>query len=297
MTGHPAWCPGPAQPSAWPQQSGDGGYENRVTVDADQRALIKQYQRMARFHSEARALDLLEPLGLSPHTLGTCENHRALRMDRIEARPLDSPLLNGREDEETAARLGTLLRRLHKTPAPGVGPLHAPGAEDWPHFLRRHLTTRLASLPLAARPADQLWSYLDGHLAALEEDGTAYVLHHDPKPANILRRPDGSLVLCDFDQARGGNPLSDLGKLWWRTFDATRSRPWQIFLNAYGHPDDGETQRSVACYLIVHCIGALAYWHDHGRPGYHRHASSAQRLLAAHTGVLCPLEIRRRDIA
>lgn len=297
MTGHPAWCRGRAQPDAWPQESGDGGYENRVTIAAGQRTLIKQYQRAARFHSEARALDLLGPLSLSPRVMGACEQHRALRIDRIDARSLDGLLLSGRDDEETAARLGTLLRRLHSTPAPGTGPLNAPSTQDWPHFLRRHLATRLASLPLAARPSNQLSSYLDEHLAALEEDGTAYVLHHDPKPANILRRPDGSLVLCDFDQARGGNPLSDLGKLWWRTFDTARSRPWQVFLSAYGRPDDEETQRAVGFYLIVHCIGALAYWHDHTRPGYHRHACSAQQLLAEHTGVLCPLEIRRREPA
>jgi aminoglycoside phosphotransferase (APT) family kinase protein len=296
MTGHPAWCPGPAQPHGWPGPVEDGGYENRLAA-AGRHTLVKQYQRAARFHSEARALDLLGPLGLSPHALGTCERHRALRIERIDARPLSGPLRGGRDSEETAARLGALLQQLHSTPAPGMGPLDAPSAEDWPHFLHWHLAMRLSSLPLTSRAGNQLRAYLDEHLAVLGEPDTAYVLHHDLKPANILGRPDDSLVLCDFDQARGGDPLSDLGKLWWRTFAAAQSRPWQVFLSAYRQDDDERTQAAVTFYLIVHCVGALAYWHDHTRPGYLRHARSAQQLLAAHTGVRCPLQIGRRESA
>ncbi|MEU9397041.1 aminoglycoside phosphotransferase family protein [Streptomyces sp. NPDC048324] len=296
MTGHPDWCPGPARPHAWPRPVEDGGYENRLLA-AGRDALVKQYQRAARFHSEARALDLLGPLGLSPHCLGACAQHRALLAERIDARPLAGPLRGGRDDEETAARLGALLRQLHSTPADGTGPLNAPTAEKWPRFLRRHLATRLGSLPLTARPADRLWALVDEHLTVLGEWDTAYVLHHDLKPANILRTPEGDLVLCDFDQARGGDPLSDLGKLWWRTFTAAQSRPWQVFLHAYGRETDEQTQAAVTFYLIVHCIGALAYWHDHTRPGYLRHARSARQLLAAHTGVDCPLDIRRRESA
>ncbi|WP_367435202.1 phosphotransferase family protein [Streptomyces celluloflavus] len=274
----------------------DGGYENRL-LPAGRHTLVKQYQRAARFHSEARALDLLGLLGLSPRALGACEQHRALLTERVDARPLAGPLRGGRDDEEMAERLGALLRQLHSTPAPGTGPLNEPSVENWPHFLRRHLATRLKSLPLNSRDGNHLWAYLNERLSALGEVDTAYVLHHDLKPANILCRPDDGLVLCDFDHARGGDPLSDLGKLWWRTFAAAQSRPWQVFLRAYGRPDDERTQAAVAFYLIVHCVGALAYWHDHTRPGYLRHACSARQLLAAHTGVRCSLQIGRRESA
>ncbi len=297
MTDHPAWCPGPAQPHAWPTPVKDGGYENHLVSEPGRRTLVKQYQRAARFNCEARALELLGPLGLSPRTLGMCEQHHALRIVRIDAQPLAGPLLSGPDDEEAAALLGPLLRKLHSIPADGAGPLSSPSAEDWPHFLRRHLGARLGSLPLTARLTDRLWAFLDEHLDALGGAGAAHMLHHDLKPANILRTPAGGLVLCDFDQARGGDPLSDLGKLWWRTFAAVQSRPWQVFLSGYGCPDAERTQAAVTFYLIVHCVGALAYWHDHARPGYLRHARSAQQLLADHTGVRCPLEIHRRESA
>lgn len=295
MNGHPAWCPGPAQPNARPGPVEDGGYENHLFADAGHRTLVKQYQRAARFHSEARALELLGPLGLSPRARDGCEQHYVLRIDRIDAQPLVDPLRDGKDDEETAARLGMLLRQLHSTPAPGTGPLNMPSTEEWPNFLRRHLATRLRSLPLTGRPGDRLWGYLNERLATLGEVGAAYVLHHDLKPANILRTPEGGLVLCDFDQARGGDPLNDLGKLRWRTFTAARLRPWQVFLSAYGREDDEQTRATVTFYLVVHCVGALAYWHDYTRPGYLHHARAAQQLLTVHTGVRCPLEICRRE--
>lgn len=39
--------------------------------------------------------------------------------------------------------------------------------------------------------------------------GAACLVHSDPNPANIIRRPDGRLVLLDWEYAHAGDPLED----------------------------------------------------------------------------------------
>ncbi|MGH3319268.1 MAG: aminoglycoside phosphotransferase family protein [Streptosporangiaceae bacterium] len=287
------WCPGPAPRPTPRKGADDAGYENTVTAgDAD--TLVKQHQRPARFRSEAQALRLLASTRLAPQLCAVCEPHRTLRMTRLEGRSLAAPLVEGYDSEHLAAAVGAHLRLLHRVTAPGFGPLHASTACSWPCFLRRHLTTRLASLPLTSGDLDRLWAFLGPHLGTLHIEGPR-LLHHDLKPANILFGANGVIGFCDFEQARGGDPLSDLGKLWWRTFAATRSSAWRAFLTAYGSPEGDQYDR-VRFYLVVHCIGALAYWHDYGRSRYLNHARSAAALLFANAGVGCSLRTQRRRI-
>jgi len=215
--------------------------------------------------------------------------------DAAGPQPLPGPLGSGTESERLAARIGARLRRLHAVPVPGTGPLDSVTRDPWQCFLRRHLAGRLATLPLTSQDAGRLWALLDTGVSLLGADVVPRMLHHDLKPANILRRANGEIVFCDFDQARAGDPLSDLGKLWWRTFGATVTRPWQAFLSAYGQPGCS-TQETVRFYLVVHCIGALSYWHDYAPARYHDHACSAQMLLAAHTGVRCTLLPRSLEV-
>ncbi len=42
------------------------------------------------------------------------------------------------------------------------------------------------------------------------------VVHHDVSPYNTIRRPDGSLVVVDWDFARTGDPVEDLAWAAWR---------------------------------------------------------------------------------
>ncbi|HUY44660.1 MAG TPA: aminoglycoside phosphotransferase family protein [Streptosporangiaceae bacterium] len=285
------WCPGSVPGTPRRSPTGDGGYENSVTALPGGAILVKGYMRSERFRSEVLALRSLAPAGLSPWLVATCERHQTLAMTRLEALPLAGPLDGGPDDRRLASEIAACLRRLHDIPAPGVGPLGSLAAESWPCFLRRRLASRLESLPLPGQDADRLLAYLDRHLPSLGGDLVPRILHHDLKPANILVRGDGRVTLCDFDQSRGGDPLSDLGKLWWRTFRAADTASWREFLEGYG-ASDGDASEMVRFYLIVHCVGALAYWHDYARPGYITHARSAQELLAAHAGVRCPLRHR-----
>lgn len=289
-----AWCPGPPALSGGDERRSDGEYENRLAASDAPDVIIKQYAREARFRSEVLALRLLAPLGLSSDLLSLCADHRTVRMTRIDAVPLARPLLGGADDERIAIALGTHLRALHAVCVPGVGPMSALENESWPRFLRRHSTARLESLPLTEGDLGRVWSFLEPQMSALDVRLVPRLLHHDIKPANLLLGASGRIALCDYDQARGGDPLSDLGKLWWRTFAVGFGEPWRAFLQQYGCRAD-EVQAPLEFYLVVHCVGALAYWHDYARPRYRNHAQSARALLAERTSVLCPLEARRRN--
>ncbi|MFJ8954971.1 aminoglycoside phosphotransferase family protein [Streptomyces sp. NPDC102383] len=257
---------------------------------------MKQYQRRERFESEVRALRVLGTHGLSPLARESCAEHLAIHIERVAGRPLAGPLVAGSPVEEgVGERLGHFIRRLHEVPSPcGVGPLNAPVAASWPAFLSPHLDRRIEALHLPDHHADRLRAWFADRIDALTSQAPPpRLLHHDLKPANILIRPGGGVMLCDFDQARGGDPFSDLGKLWWRTFDARPGRAWSAFRQAYGADARANADDTVRFYLVVHCLGALAYWHDFTRPGYLRHARSAAHLIAQHAGVHCPLDTRQ----
>ncbi|WP_380836417.1 aminoglycoside phosphotransferase family protein [Streptomyces cremeus] len=259
---------------------------------------MKQYQRQERFMSEVRALRLLGAHGLSPLARESCAEHLAVRIERVAGKPLAGPLVLGSPSEERfAGRLGGLVRRLHAVPSPGgVGPLSRPVADSWQDFLLPHLDRRIEALPLPTHYSDGLRTWIVERANNLTRHvPTPRLLHHDLKPANILVRPGGSVMLCDFDQARGGDPFSDLGKLWWRTFDARPGKAWTAFQQANGTDARANADDTIRFYLVVHCIGALAYWHDFAHPGYFRHARSAAHLLARHTGVHCPLATRQPE--
>ncbi|MFJ9174951.1 aminoglycoside phosphotransferase family protein [Streptomyces sp. NPDC102360] len=259
---------------------------------------MKQYQRWERFESEVRALRILDAHGLSPLLREACAEHCAVRIERVAGKTLAGPLVVGSPGEEgVGERLGRLVRRLHEVPSlGGVGPLNTPVTASWQDFLLPHLDRRIEALHLADHRADRLRTWFAERIGDLTGQAPApRLLHHDLKPANILVRPGGSVMLCDFDQARGGDPFSDLGKLWWRTFDARPGRAWSAFRQSYGADARENADDTIRFYLVVHCLGALAYWHDYARPRYFRHARSAAHLITQHTGTHCPLETREPE--
>ncbi len=109
------------------------------------------------------------------------------------------------EDPRRVAALATVLDRVRRlTPPPGLPRLALPDRID-------ELHTRLqASRPSAA-------AALAPRIAAARRDWVASgagqrepcVVHSDPNPDNIIERPDGSLLLLDWEYAHLGDPLQD----------------------------------------------------------------------------------------
>jgi hypothetical protein len=65
------------------------------------------------------------------------------------------------------------------------------------------------------------------------------IVHHDVSPYNTVRRPDGSLVVLDWDFARPGNPIEDLAWAAWRWVPLMAGRQWQA---EYGVGDDEDVR-------------------------------------------------------
>lgn len=278
------WCPGEAVKARIPpsasEASRDGGYENETWLEPGS-GLVKRYSRRRRFLTEQATLRLVEPLGLAPRLFAACPRHHALRMERLNGAPLRRP-----PDRDAAVRLASVLRHLHAVQAPRAGELSETDDLSWTTYLRRRMRERLWPLPLAPEESTRLWQYFAAGLALIGAGGNPPVLlHHDLKPANILVGGAVSPLLCDFEHARGGDARSDLGKLAWRTFAVGTSPAWADFLAAYtgGRPQD--QQPVVDFYLVLHGLGALAYWHDYGHPVYFGHAREASHLVARHTGI------------
>lgn len=53
------------------------------------------------------------------------------------------------------------------------------------------------------------------------------VVHHDVSPYNTVRRPDGSLVVLDWDFARPGDPIEDLAWAAWRWVPLMAGSRWR----------------------------------------------------------------------
>ena len=116
-----------------------------------------------------------------------------------------APPAAGRCDAAWQADLLRLFRVLRAIPVPADVPLVSLPARLLELHARLRACDPAAALALAGAVADGL----DGWRAAGVGHGAPCLVHSDPKPANILRRADGRVVLLDWEYAHAGDPLED----------------------------------------------------------------------------------------
>lgn len=98
-----------------------------------------------------------------------------------------------------------LLAALRRLPVPPqVPPVSLPS-----RLLELHARLRALDPGAAAALAGAVEDGLRGWHAAGAGAGEACLVHSDPNPANVLRRPDGRLMLLDWEYAHAGDPLED----------------------------------------------------------------------------------------
>jgi aminoglycoside phosphotransferase (APT) family kinase protein len=264
-----------------PQPLADSGYENRIEIVWDSGDLLvrKTFLKRERFLAEVRATRMVETSRLAPRLRSVSENELVLVRDWVPGTAIDLhavPATTG----GPLARLAVCLKHLHGHAAPGWGPLGQPLPSGWLDYLRERLSIRLTQARPVLASGERLRDWALVRMEELCAPDAPVLLHHDLKPENILVSGD-RIVLIDFEHATGGDPLSDLAKLKWRTLQRD-PRLWRMFFAAYsGRAVDPVAEAAVDFYLAMHCLGALAYGACSGNAAYTPHVRSATRILAS----------------
>lgn len=141
-------------------------------------------------------------------------------------------LIDDTGTKATIAELGAILRRLHALPVPGS--LHLPQLD---------IFGRVAQRIDAAGISEPDRSFLTDRLASLRAryQDLRYALppsavHGDAHQSNLIKRPDGTAVLIDFERFAFGHPETDLSVtateylIGWHT-----DEQYAGFVRAYGH--------------------------------------------------------------
>lgn len=76
------------------------------------------------------------------------------------------------------------------------------------------------------------------------------IVHHDVSPYNTVRRPDGSLVVLDWDFARPGDPIEDLAWAAWRWAPLMAGRSWHEEYGVHAEEDVLRRQRANLAALL-----------------------------------------------
>lgn len=132
----------------------------------------------------------------------------------------------------TIADLGAILRRLHGLPVPASLPLP-----------QLDMFGRVAERIDAADLAESDRSFLADRLRSLQAQYQELcfelppsAVHGDAHQSNLIKRPDGTVILIDFERFAYGHPETDLSMtateylIGWHT-----DEEYAAFVRAYGH--------------------------------------------------------------
>ncbi|MFC4336611.1 aminoglycoside phosphotransferase family protein [Salininema proteolyticum] len=199
-------------------------------------------------HALLRHLDKSGFVG-APKALGVDEHNREV-LSFVEGEPGKYPLAPHWTTDDTLVDVARMLRAFHDHQY-GFQP---PQGAKW--------------RSLGAPPPD-----------------TEVICHHDAAPHNVVRRPDGTLALIDFDLSSPGTRLYDVAysawtwvplftdrdsvSLGWKKPD--RSRRLRLFADAYGlAPRDRTRLIQVVRKRIVDHIEGIRRLSDAGDPVFER---------------------------
>ncbi|MCA8958459.1 MAG: protein kinase [Planctomycetes bacterium] len=154
---------------------------------------------IVRLHREASAAASLDhPNIVKVHKCGTAGGVHFIAMDLVFGAPLNQVVAHVRDRQPRRADTADLRAAVEELAVQRDSATSTATAPGWPD-------TYIASVVgIAARVAD-----------ALSHAHARGVIHRDVKPANILVRPDGSVVLTDFSVARRESQpsLTDTGSV------------------------------------------------------------------------------------
>jgi Ser/Thr protein kinase RdoA (MazF antagonist) len=189
----------------------------------------------------ARSLDVLEDvakevavaLWLREERLPATEPVELVQPIVARGRPVTFwKLIDDSGTKATIADLGAILRRLHALPVPAD--LHLPEFNMFGRVAERIATADLAEKDKAFL-ADRLRSLRDQY-QGLRFRLPPSAVHGDAHQSNLIKRPDGAVILIDFERFARGHPETDLSVtateylIGWHT-----GEQYAGFVRAYGH--------------------------------------------------------------
>ena len=143
----------------------------------------------------------------------------------IEGTPL-APTDGAPADVAQSARI---LARLHGSDR--IGDLAVPSMMTTADWLGRATGDLGLLAERHAVPGEALRVLGDALARAHQETAVVGVIHRDACAENMVRRPDGGIVLVDNEWLSIGPPAYDLGRVWWRWPLSPSS--WSLFLDTY----------------------------------------------------------------
>ncbi|MFK7862071.1 MAG: aminoglycoside phosphotransferase family protein [Granulosicoccus sp.] len=172
---------------------------------------------------EALVNTVLAPASLSPELLiwpssNTCVLQHCgkswIRRKYIKGQALTAHLSSG-----TMEKMASTLNDFHKAlTLADFRKSGYSGVNPWSGITGRHLMERISNndrMSLNEQTTLKEWwrkkqDYISQHD---ESEVSSVIVHRDTKPSNFILKPDGSLVLIDFDTIGIGDPAMDLGEL------------------------------------------------------------------------------------
>lgn len=244
----------------------------RVSEDA---LLKEKREEWARMETAAAAgLPMTAPVAFG-HFPGEGEVHMLLTyLFGVELQPV-LPALSPGVQYALGVQAGELLARLHQCIAPK--PWGDLGAE-----MRQKTALRLAryaacGLRLEKEAAFQgVLAHLPCHLL---EAPPPVLLHGDYHPGNMVRQPDGTLGILDFNRSGYGDPYEDFNRLAMFTAQQSPLFAWGQLQGYFQGPVPEAFYEALAWYAAGDCLGGLPWSMDFGAAEVAGHQDRAARIL------------------
>lgn len=177
-------------------------------------------------------------------------------------------------------KLANQIAKLHSINVAeyNYGNFYSKNYDTWKEYLFQKIQLRVISLKEKYIDNQQLLVMLNRRLLNINCRNKSLV-HGDLKPANILFNSD-NIEIIDFDKCFIGDPIYDLGKLFWRCFKNKETKKWKLFIKTYcSDIAYEELMYKVYFYMILNVIGTIAFYSDYNSKKYYKIYKDAKKII------------------
>lgn len=251
----------------------DGNYENSTTIYKD--CVLKRYKSVNNLKNEVKSLKLLENVDLINVPRVAYVNLKQMYVIESKCRGMS---LNHYPDVVKIKSCSDLFQQvelIHTVSGASWGYVSGQHYKNLETYITSKLGYRLKESQLDLKVTNIIFSKAK-ELLKSRKNVTPCLNQYDLKPSNILFDNDKKVSIIDFDKALFGDPLMDYAKLKWR-FQMFGIKIWPTFSKLAGFTVSEREYINV--YLILHCVGALAYYETYKYENYLPIVCSARNMI------------------